>query len=261
MKPDLSSLLHDLAAEHAALDARVANLSETQWRMPTPAEGWDVADCVSRLHYFDGTAILALVDGLAFTKHLDAMLSGGVQPGADVQFGRDNSGGHLLEDWRRGRSALLTALDKADPAARVPWYGPPMSLASFASARLMETWAHGQDVSDALGLEPVTSDRLRHVCHIGVQARPYAYLVHGVENPDTPVRVELTGPGAGEWGPEDATDRIAGPALDFALLVTQRRHLDDLTLTIEGDTAAGWARIAQAYAGPAGTGRAPLGAA
>jgi uncharacterized protein (TIGR03084 family) len=125
----------------------------------------------------------------------------------------------------------------------------------------METWAHGPDVSDALGLEPITSGRLRHVCHIGVQARPYAYLVHGVENPDTPVRVELTGPGAGEWGPEDATDRIAGPALDFALLVTQRRHLDDLALTIEGDTAAGWARIAQAYAGPAGTGRAPLGAA
>ncbi|MDX6218655.1 MAG: hypothetical protein QOJ48_336, partial [Frankiales bacterium] len=159
----------------------------------------------------------------------------------------------------RGRTALLSSLEKADPAVRVPWYGPPMSLASFTSARLMETWAHGQDVSDALGLDPVTSDRLRHVCHIGVQARPYAYLVHGVDNPDTPVRVELTGPGAGEWGPEDATDRITGTALDFALLVTQRRHLDDLALQIEGATAAQWAGIAQAYAGPAGPGRAPLG--
>ncbi|MFN2538465.1 MAG: TIGR03084 family metal-binding protein [Mycobacteriales bacterium] len=260
MRPDLSTLLRDLEAEHAALDARVAGLTEELWRRPTPAEGWDIADCVSHLHYFDGTAVLALTDPPAFAKHLDALLGGGMKEGADVAFGRANSGGDLLEDWRRGRAALLTAIDKADPTTRVPWYGPPMSLASFTSARLMETWAHGQDVSDALGLEPVTSDRLRHVCHIGVQARPYAYLVHGIDNPETPVRVELTGPGAGEWGPADAVDRITGTALDFALLVTQRRHLDDLSLQVEGETANEWASIAQAYAGPAGTGRAPLAA-
>ena len=258
MKPDPASLLRDLEAEHAALDARVADLDDETWHAPSPAEGWDVADCISHLHYFDGTAILALTDGPAFQKHLEAMLGGAADEGVDVAFGRGNTGGALLEDWRRGRSALLTALDKADPTVRVPWYGPPMSLTSFASARLMETWAHGQDVSDALGLEPVTSDRLRHVCHIGVQARPYAYLVHGVDNPDVPVRVELTGPGAGEWGPPDAADRITGTALDFALLVTQRRHLLDVDLTVTGDTAAQWASIAQAYAGPAGPGREPL---
>ncbi|MCU1600159.1 MAG: wyosine base formation protein [Frankiales bacterium] len=258
MKPDLSSLLRDLQDEHAALDARVCGLTEEQWRTPTPAEGWDVADCIAHLHYFDGTAVLALTDAAAFDVHLKALLGGHVQPGADVQYGRDNTGGELLADWRRGRAALVAATEKADPGARVPWYGPPMSLTSFASARLMETWAHGQDVSDALGLAPVTSDRLRHVCHIGVQARPYAYLVHGVDNPDAPVHVALTGPGAGEWGPPDAPDRITGTALDFALLVTQRRHLDDLSLSVEGDTAAQWASIAQAYAGPAGTGRKPL---
>ena len=258
MKPDLSSLLRDLEAEHAALDARVADLSEEQWRAATPAEGWDVADCISHLHYFDGTAVLALTDELAFSKHLNALLGGDVQEGADVAFGRANSGGDLLEDWRRGRAALLTAIDKTDPATRIPWYGPPMSLTSFTSARMMETWAHGQDVADALGLEPVISDRLRHVCHIGVQARPYAYLVHGVENPEVPVRVELTGPGAGEWGPPEAADRITGTALDFALLVTQRRHLDDLALQVQGEAAVQWASIAQAYAGPAGSGRAPL---
>jgi uncharacterized protein (TIGR03084 family) len=260
MKPDLTSLLRDLEAEHTALDARVADLGEDQWRTPTPAEGWDVADCVSHLHYFDGTAVLALTDETAFASHLQALLTGGVLEGADVAFGRGSAGGDLLEEWRRGRAALLTSLEKADPTVRVPWYGPPMSLASFTSARLMETWAHGQDVADALGLGPVASDRLRHVCHIGVQARPYAYQVHGVDNPDIPVRVELTGPGAGEWGPEDAADRITGPALDFALLVTQRRHLDDLALHVEGPTATQWAAIAQAYAGPAGAGRAPLGA-
>ena len=257
MRPDLSSLLRDLEAEHAALDARVADLSEEQWRTPTPAAGWDIADCVSHLHYFDGTAILALTDEQAFSQHCTVLLEGGVQD-ADVAFGRANDAGELLSDWRRGRAALLTAIDKADPSTRVPWYGPPMSLTSFTSARLMETWAHGQDIADALGLDPVTSDRLRHVCHLGVQARPYAYLVHGIDDPEVPVRVELTGPGAGEWGPQDAPDRITGTAVDFALLVTQRRHLDDLSLVIEGDTAKQWASIAQAYAGPAGSGRAPL---
>jgi uncharacterized protein (TIGR03084 family) len=133
-----------------------------------------------------------------------------------------------------------------------------MSLASFVTARLMETWAHGQDVADALGHEPVVSDRLRHVCHIGVGARAYAYLVHGMTDGGAPVRVELTGPGAGAWGPEDAPDRITGTALDFALLVTQRRHRDDVALTVTGPTAEEWMSIAQAYAGPAGTGRKPL---
>ena len=258
MRPDLTSLLRDLEAEHAALDARVAELGEDGWHTTTPAEGWDIADCVSHLHYFDGTAVLALTDGPAFATHLKALLGGEVKEGADVELARSSSGGALLEDWRRGRAELLAAIDQADPTVRIPWYGPPMSLTSFTSARLMETWAHGQDVADALGLAPVTTDRLRHICHIGFQARPYAFLVHGMQNPETPVRVELTGPGAGEWGPQDATDRITGPALDFALLVTQRRHLDDLALRIEGETAQQWASIAQAYAGPAGTGRKPL---
>jgi uncharacterized protein (TIGR03084 family) len=258
MKPDLGSLLRDLEAEHAALDARVAALSEGQWRAATPAEGWDVADSISHLHYFDGTAVLALTDERAFAAHAQELLSSGLDSGRDTATARGGSGAELLDAWRAGRSALLAGASAADPAQRVPWYGPPMSLPSFVTARLMETWAHGQDVADALGLPPVVSDRLRHVCHIGVGARAYAYLVHEVPDHGAPVRVELTGPGAGAWGPADATDRVTGSALDFALLVTQRRHLDDVGLTVSGPTAEQWMAIAQAYAGPAGTGRKPL---
>jgi uncharacterized protein (TIGR03084 family) len=134
-----------------------------------------------------------------------------------------------------------------------------MSAASSLTARIMETWAHGQDVADALGVRREPSNRLRHVAHIGVGARAYSYAVNKVDLPDAPVRVELEAPD-GElwtWGPPDAPDRITGPALDFALLITQRRHRDDLALTITGPAAQEWARIGQAFAGVAGSGRAP----
>jgi hypothetical protein len=49
---------------------------------------------------------------------------------------------------------------------------------------------------------------------------------------------------------------VTGPALDFCLLVTQRRHRDDLALETTGDDAAHWLTIAQAFAGPPGAGRA-----
>jgi uncharacterized protein (TIGR03084 family) len=258
MKPDSAALLADLADEHAALDARVATLTEEQWRTATPAEGWDVADTISHLTYFDATAVLALTDEGGFARHAEELFAGGLDRIGDTALARSGSVSTLLEEWRRGRAALLDRARAADPAKRVPWYGPPMSLTSFVTARLMETWAHGQDVADALGLPPVVSDRLRHVCHLGVGARAYAYLVHEVPDSGDPVRVELSGAGGGAWGPEDAADRVTGPALDFALLVTQRRHLDDVDLTITGPTAEQWMSIAQAFAGPAGPGRKPF---
>jgi uncharacterized protein (TIGR03084 family) len=258
MKPDPAALLADLADEHAALDGRVADLTEEQWRTTTPAEGWDVADTISHLTYFDATAVLALTDEAAFARHAEELFAGGLDRIGDTALARSGSGGALLEEWRRGRGALLDRARATDPAKRVPWYGPPMSLSSFVTARLMETWAHGQDVADALGLPPVVSERLRHVCHIGYGARAYAFLVHEATDSGAPVRVELTGPGGGTWGPEDAADRVTGTALDFALLVTQRRHLDDVDLTVTGPTAEQWMSIAQAFAGPAGPGRKPL---
>jgi uncharacterized protein (TIGR03084 family) len=125
----------------------------------------------------------------------------------------------------------------------------------------METWAHGVDVSDALGRPVVVSDRLRNVCHLGVGARAYSFWQNGATDPGDPVRVALTAP-SGEtwsWGPEDAADAVTGSALDFALLVTQRRHRADTALQVRGSTAEAWLGVAQAFAGPSGGGRQPLG--
>jgi uncharacterized protein (TIGR03084 family) len=126
-----------------------------------------------------------------------------------------------------------------------------MSPASFATARLMEYWAHGQDIADGLGLARRPTARIRHVCHLGVRTRGFSFAIRGLPAPSEDVRVELVGP-AGEhwaWGEEAAVDTVRGPALDFALVVTQRRLVDDTALEVHGDVAAQWMRIAQAFAG------------
>lgn len=255
----MDELLSDLSDEHESLDEVLADLTQAEWEAPTPAEGWQVRDQISHLAYFDTTASLALVAPERFEEHKAGLLAGEQGRAPDVALGRSVDGRHLLADWRTGRRDLLDAARGADPERRVPWYGPEMSLASFTTARLMETWAHGQDVRDALGLPASVSRRLRHICHIGVSARRYAFLVHGLTDPGTPVRVEAIAPD-GEtwaWGPDDAQEQITGSALGLALVFTQRRHPADTEVSAKGATAQQWLSIAQAFAGPAGPGREP----
>jgi len=256
----MDALCDDLAAEHDDLDRIV---SGGDLAVPTPAPGWTVADQLSHLRYFDRQALLALTDPDAFASGVQALLAAGAA-GQDpsVADGRESAPEALLEGWREDRARLLAHVRTVDPRARVPWYGPAMSARSFVTARLMETWAHGQDVADGLGVEREPTDRLRHVAHIGVGARRFSYVANGLTPSEVPVRVELTAP-SGEtwtWGADDAGDSIdtvRGPALDFCLVVTQRRHRDDVELEVTGPDAEEWIAIAQAFAGPPGPGRHP----
>jgi len=181
----------------------------------------------------------------------------GVNPDAITARFRDRTGAQLLGWFEEARADLLNTFATLDPRARLPWFGPPMSAASSLTARIMETWAHTQDIADALGVSREPTSRLRHVAHIGVGARAFSYAVHGRTPPAVDIRVELAGPDGTvwTWGPAEAENRVTGPALDFCLLVTQRRHRDDLALDIEGPAATEWMSIAQAFAGAAGTGR------
>jgi uncharacterized protein (TIGR03084 family) len=162
----------------------------------------------------------------------------------------------LLATWRDGRTRLAQAAAAVPADARIEWYGPSMSKRSFLSARLMETWAHGQDVVDAVGAERPATDRLRHVAQLGVITRAWSYKNRGLEAPEEEVRVELAAPSgdAWTWGPADSANSITGPAEDFCLVVTQRRHVDDTALVTNGALAREWMEIAQAFAGPATAG-------
>ncbi|MFJ5777583.1 TIGR03084 family metal-binding protein [Streptomyces sp. NPDC093094] len=260
---DPTPVFDDLRAESEELDHLVAGLEPPGWATATPAPRWSVAHQIAHLAWTDHSALLAVTDADAFTALVEQALKA---PGSFVDDGADEGAAlppaELLARWRDGRRALDEALRAAPHGARFPWYGPPMSAASMATGRLMETWAHGQDVADALGVVRPATDRLRHVARIGVRARDFAFGAHGLTPPGEEFRVELDAPSGDLWayGPEDAAQRVTGSALGFCLLVTQRAHRDDLSLTAVGADADRWLDIAQAFAGPPGEGRAPKGA-
>ncbi len=322
----LAGLLADLDAESADLDARVGPLPEAHWARLTPADGWTIAHQIAHLAWTDHIATLAAADRDAFWAWMNGTVF--MDPDHFVDRGTESflaPPAELLDRWRAGRAALAEALAATPPSAKIPWYGTSMSRASMATARLMETWAHGQDVADALGHRRVPTNRLRHIAHLGFRTLGHSFLTHGRDVPAAPVRLERVAPsgsgaggmrseersdevgwrrlpgapsersqqglGAGnaqsekhgdedgprrqpgpsgsaasasgqriwEYGPAEATDRVVGPALDFCLLVTQRRHRADLALVATGPVADEWLDIAQAFAGPPGTGREPTG--
>ncbi|MFL6110733.1 MAG: TIGR03084 family metal-binding protein [Catenulispora sp.] len=256
----LDSLLKDLAAECDVLDALVAPLDAAGWRTPTPAPGWTIAHQIAHLAWTDEVAALAARDPEEFTVFLDRAVreAGGPEfVSQAAEEGAQLDPAELLEQWRADRGELAAVLAAVPSGQKLPWFGPPMGAATMATARLMETWAHGQDVADALGLRREPTARLRHVAHLGVRTRDFAFIQRGMQAPAEEFRIELTGPD-GEvwtWGPQDAAERVTGPALDFCLLVAQRRHRDDLAVVAEGPAANTWLDIAQVFAGPGGPGR------
>ncbi|PJJ57907.1 uncharacterized protein (TIGR03084 family) [Mumia flava] len=251
--PDvLTPLLADLAAEGEQLDAVVAGLDDAGWSSPTPAPGWTVAHQVAHLHWTDEASLAAIEGGEAFG---DLMKRAASDPtgfvDAEAERIAAGSAEELLSAWRDGRARLSDALRAVPRGTKIAWFGPPMSAASMATARLMETWAHGRDVAEALGVELPRDRRAEHVAYLGFRTRAFAYLVRGREMPDAPVRVELHGPGGERWawGPEDAPDRVTGDGYDFALLATRRRTRDDVDVAAHGAAADEWLDIVQAFAG------------
>ena len=259
MPVSIPDLLDDLAAETAVLMECIAPLSEAEWSTPTPAAGWSVLDQVSHLAFFDRAVTTAVTDPQRFVRERDEAIGRGSMVDAVAAAGRRRSGASTLAEFRTARAAMVDAFASADPAPRVPWYGPEMSVASAVTARIMESWAHGQDVFDAVARPHAVTRALRQVAHIGVRALPNSFISHGRVVPSAVVFVELAAPDGASWawGASDAAERVSGPAIDFCLVVTQRRHVDDTALVTVGEMAAEWMTIAQAFAGEAGTGRAP----
>jgi uncharacterized protein (TIGR03084 family) len=246
----LEEIARDLRAEQDALDSVLADLSEEQWRLATPSPGWTVADQIGHLTYFDGAAAVAISDPAAFATSREQLVRAGASLD-ELTLRRGTPPGDLLAGWRANRRGLTGAAATLSDGQRVDWYGPSMSAKSFLTARLMECWAHGQDVVDAVGAHRPATDRLRHIAQLGVITRGWSYANRGLPVPEDEVRVELAAPSGTTWawGPDAAAGSVRGTALDFCLVVTQRRHVDDTGLEVTGDSARDWLEKAQAFAG------------
>ncbi|KAA0919084.1 TIGR03084 family metal-binding protein [Dietzia sp. ANT_WB102] len=260
------SATEDPHAALVALNARVDELVETagadRWNTGTPAEGWDVAMQIAHLAWTDEVSLTAIRDAGAFQAVVEKAMedpTGFVDVGAAeiAATGREE----VLARWRLARGELGDALKAADPGEKIPWFGPPMRPGSMAAARIMETWAHGFDVADGLGVsvssDPAFVGALPHVAKLGFKTRAFSYAMNGLEAPTSEIHVALTRDDGTviEFGPADAQQRVTGPLLDFCLLVTQRIHRDDTALEAQGEDASHWLDIAQAFAGVAGDGR------
>lgn len=261
MSDILPQLLDDLEAEGQALDDLVADLDDEQWVRVTPAEPWTVADTIGHLLWTDRVSVVAATEPERFHQHLEERFADlGDDPITELaKQAASVPHDQLLAEWRTLRGVLIDALRDVPDGTKLPWFGPPMSPASMATARLMETWAHGRDVADALGVQRTPTPRLRHVAHLAVRTRGFAYRMHDMEPPETEVRVEVDAPDGTTWsfGPEGAEQRVSGSVLDFCLLAVQRIHRDDTDLVAEGEDADQWLDVIQAFAGPPGDKRPP----
>ena len=255
VRVNCSQIAQDLRDEQQSLDEIVTGLDNLQWALPTSSVPWTVADQIGHLTYFDNAASLAITNPTAFAEDVNrfwtATPDGGTVDDLSLRKYRALAPAQLLDGWRASRRLLSEAAATLTDDARVNWYGPSMGAKSFLTARLMETWAHGQDVVDAVGVPRVASDRLSHIARLGFITRSWSYTNRSLEVPIDPIRVNLTSPAGEGWsyGPDDPTESVIGPAADFCLVVTQRRHVDDTQL-VATRLGREWLLIAQAFAGP-----------
>ncbi|MDC0773528.1 TIGR03084 family metal-binding protein [Streptomyces sp. HD] len=250
---DLSAVEHDLAlpdlvAEGDELDALVS--AQIDWTKSTPAAGWTIAHQIAHLASADANVLVAVRTPDAFGAVLKKAEAAGSQyADLDAAAGAAKPRSVLLEQWRAGRTEVVAALRGIPLDHGFPWYGSRLTAALMVPLRLMETWAHGQDIFDALGVSRRPTGRLHHVASLGVIGRELSFHAAQLPVPSEPFRVELTGPDGPTWawGPEDAVQRVQGSALDFCLRVTRRRSRTETDLTAVGEDAQKWLDIARVF--------------
>ncbi len=246
----------DFRAESQALAAILEDLPEADFRRPTLFKDWTIDHVIGHLHLFNVAAETSLKGEAAFAAFIGPIV-------ADMQSGKTIlecqfpwldglSGRALFEAWKAGAESCADAFAAADPKARVKWVGPDMSALSSITARQMETWAHGQEVFDLLGLERVEQDRIRNIAHLGVATYGWTFLNRKEAVPEPAPFVQLTGPSGAvwEWNDVHEDNMVRGSAVEFAQVVTQVRNIADTGLEVVGEAAHRWMENAQCFAGP-----------
>lgn len=245
----------DFLDESEALYQLIESLSDAELTEPTAFKGWTIANVVGHLHMWNYAADLSLADGDAFGaffKEVQADVSAGSLTEFESKWVGDLSPGVLVKTWHEFYVPMATRFGAADPSMRVKWAGPDMSVRSSITARLMETWAHGQEVYDVLGVVRANTDRIKNIVVLGVNTYGWTFNVRGEVPPDPMPHLSLTAPSGEIWnyGEPSDVECIQGAAEEFCQVVTQVRNIADTQLTVTGVNAANWMSKAQCFAGP-----------
>jgi uncharacterized protein (TIGR03084 family) len=237
----------DLRAEGAELHALLRTLDTATWWQPTPFRDWSAFDVVAHLHVGDQAARLAISDAEGFRRWLATRQ----KPPLPRDLVETREPQALLAQWHGCLKELGGLLEPMEPDTRIPWVGPAMAARTFAAARLMEVWAHGQDVYDLLRHPRAHHDRIRAIADLGVRTFGFTFKNRGLEPPGIKPHVSLTAPSGAtwEWNPPDAQNQVSGSAVEFCQVVTQGRNILDTELKVMGDAATQWMAIAQCFAG------------
>jgi uncharacterized protein (TIGR03084 family) len=247
----------DLLAEADELHAFLETLKQEDWSRPTAFKRWTPWDVVAHLHFFDCVSLVALEGREAFAARRDALVQDLAAGTTNAEMARREFGAFapagLLERWIGSCQEMARQLGESDPDRRLPWFGPDMGVRMFTTARLMETWAHGQEIYDLVGATRVPTERLRHVATIGVKTFGWTFANRRLEPPGRPPYVRLLAPSGAiwEWNDPSESECVRGDALDFCQVVAQTRNVADTKLEVVGPVATRWMSIAQCFAGPA----------
>lgn len=245
----------DFRDESAALKVLIADLSNSDFARPTAFKGWTINDVLGHLHMWNWAAERSLNSPDDFRAMLTALFAEREKGGELPDFERNWRGGimgrELADAWAETFEATADVFAATDPSARVPWAGPDMSARSSISARLMETWAHGQEVYDVLGVVRQNHDRIRNIVILGVNTYGWTYAVREIQPPGPMPHVRLIAPSGEIWtyGDESAVERVEGAAEEFCQVVTQVRNIADTSLMVTGEVATDWMSKAQCFAG------------
>ena len=244
----------DFYSESAALHALLADADPTRFDEPTQFKDWSINAVLQHLHFWNQMAAFQVTDEERLVSTLGDVLNykDGMRAFEAAQLG-GLVGEALLQAWWQGAEEAAKIFETCDPKARLKWAGPDMSARSSITARLMETWAHGQEIYDHLGVVRKNEDRIQNIVVLGVNTFGWTYKARRETPPGPMPHLVLTAPSGARWtfGEENEASRIEGLAEEFCQVVTQTRNIADTTLKLTGEVATDWMSKAQCFAGAA----------
>jgi len=245
----------DFLDECEALFKLIDSLGEADFEIPTQFKGWTINNIIRHLHVWNIAADLALSDEPAFGEFIAKMMAGvrgGRLPDFEAEYLGGLSGPKLVKAWVAQYREMTPRFATADPRHRVKWVGPEMSVISSITARLMETWSHGQAIYDVLGVERIDADRIGNIVRLGVNTYDFTWKNRRLDPPGQMPQLRLTAPSGVLWEYGELSDSgiIVGSATEFCQIITQCRNIADTSLDVTGEVAHQWMAVAQCFAGP-----------